>query len=228
MIQLLSHATVFVCPSIYEPQGIVNLEAMACEAAVVATDTGGIPEVVEDGVTGLLVPFATRDDGSGDPLDPHGFVAGIAERVNALLADPDARAGWAGPGARERSSSSRGPPSPSRRPRSTGGSAREARSPGTSAVRLRTAPIASRMSRICSWICLVRAKSAVWRSSCSARSPRASRSSVPTFDVDRPRSVGPRVELGEQARRRRRSSGVAVDEVRAQARGASRRGSAPA
>ena len=65
----------FVCPSIYEPQGIVNLEAMACEAAVVATDTGGIPEVVEDGVTGLLVPFATRDDGSGDPLDPQGFVA---------------------------------------------------------------------------------------------------------------------------------------------------------
>ena len=89
VIQLLSHATVFVCPSIYEPLGIVNLEAMACEAAVVATDTGGIPEVVEDGVTGLLVPFATRDDGSGDPLDPQAFVDGIAERVNALLADPD-------------------------------------------------------------------------------------------------------------------------------------------
>ena len=93
VIQLLSHATVFVCPSIYEPQGIVNLEAMACEAAVVATDTGGIPEVVDDGVTGLLVPFATRDDGSGDPLDPKGFVAGIADRVNELLADPDARGG---------------------------------------------------------------------------------------------------------------------------------------
>ena len=89
VIQLLTHATVFVCPSIYEPQGIVNLEAMACEVAVVATDTGGIPEVVEDGVTGLLVPFATRDDGSGDPLDPAGFVRGIAERVNELLADPD-------------------------------------------------------------------------------------------------------------------------------------------
>ena len=89
VVQLLTHATVFVCPSIYEPQGIVNLEAMACEVAVVATDTGGIPEVVEDGVTGLLVPFATRDDASGDPLDPKGFAEGIAERVNALLADPD-------------------------------------------------------------------------------------------------------------------------------------------
>jgi starch synthase len=88
VVQLLSHATVFVCPSIYEPLGIVNLEAMACEAAVVATDTGGIPEVVEEGVTGLLVPFATRDDGSGDPLDPRGFVEGIADRVNALVADP--------------------------------------------------------------------------------------------------------------------------------------------
>ena len=57
MIQLLSHATVFACPSIYEPLGIVNLEAMACEAAVVATATGGIVEVVVDGETGLLVPF---------------------------------------------------------------------------------------------------------------------------------------------------------------------------
>src|SRR4029077_5899443 len=64
VIQLLSHATVFVCPSIYAPLGIVNLAAMACETAVVATRTGGIPEVVEDGATGLLVPFEPRDDGS--------------------------------------------------------------------------------------------------------------------------------------------------------------------
>ena len=87
VIQFLSHATVFVCPSIYEPLGIVNLEAMACEAAVVATRTGGIPEVVDDGVTGLLVPFEPRDDGSREPVDPAGFARAIAERVNALLAD---------------------------------------------------------------------------------------------------------------------------------------------
>lgn len=89
VVQLLSHATVFVCPSIYEPLGIVNLEAMACEAAVVATATGGIVEVVADGVTGLLVPFEPRPDGSQEPRDPEGFVAGIAARVNQLLRDPD-------------------------------------------------------------------------------------------------------------------------------------------
>src|SRR5215218_6248764 len=88
VIQLLSHATVFVCPSIYEPLGIVNLEAMACEAAVVATATGGIVEVVQDGVTGLLVPFESAP-GAIEPRDPEAFAAGIAERVNALLGDPD-------------------------------------------------------------------------------------------------------------------------------------------
>ncbi len=101
VIQLLSHATVFVCPSIYEPLGIVNLEAMACETAVVATRTGGIQEVVEDGVTGLLVPFEPRDDGSREPVDPAGFVAGLAERVNALVADP-ARAAELGRAGRRR------------------------------------------------------------------------------------------------------------------------------
>jgi starch synthase len=88
VIQLLSHATVFACPSIYEPLGIVNLEAMACEAAVVATATGGIVEVVVDGVTGLLVPFEAAE-GDIAPRDPEAFVAGIADRVNALVRDPD-------------------------------------------------------------------------------------------------------------------------------------------
>jgi starch synthase len=86
VIQLLTHARVFVCPSVYEPLGIVNLEAMACETAVVATATGGIPEVVADGVTGLLVPFSS--DGSGAARDPRGFAHDIAVRVNRLLADP--------------------------------------------------------------------------------------------------------------------------------------------
>jgi starch synthase len=88
LIQILSHATVFVCPSVYEPMGIVNLEAMACEAAVVATAVGGIPEVVEDGVTGLLVPYEAQPDGTGTPADPAALAAGLAGRVNELLADP--------------------------------------------------------------------------------------------------------------------------------------------
>jgi alpha-maltose-1-phosphate synthase len=79
--EILSAADVFVCPSVYEPLGIVNLEAMACGTAVVASDVGGIPEVVADGVTGLLVHY--------EPTDPAGFEAGLAEAVNALLADRD-------------------------------------------------------------------------------------------------------------------------------------------
>jgi len=88
LIQILSHATVFVCPSVYEPMGIVNLEAMACEAAVVATAVGGIPEVVEDGVTGLLVPYEAEGDGTGTPVDPAGMAADLASRINELLAEP--------------------------------------------------------------------------------------------------------------------------------------------
>jgi starch synthase len=98
LIQVLSHATVFVCPSVYEPLGIVNLEAMACETAVVASRIGGIPEVVEDGATGLLVPLELRDDGSGEPVDPGAFARDLAERLEAVLADPGlaARLGAAG------------------------------------------------------------------------------------------------------------------------------------
>ncbi|MFI7428889.1 glycogen synthase [Micromonospora sp. NPDC049836] len=88
VIQVLTHATIFVCPSVYEPMGIVNLEAMACETAVVATATGGIPEVVADGETGLLVPIEQAADGSGRPLDPARFVADLAATINDLLAEP--------------------------------------------------------------------------------------------------------------------------------------------
>ncbi len=101
VISLLTGATVFVCPSVYEPMGIVNLEAMACQTAVVATATGGIPEVVADGETGLLIPIEPVEDGTGEPRDPAGFAAAIAERVNALLADP-ARAAAMGRAGRDR------------------------------------------------------------------------------------------------------------------------------
>ena len=79
--EILSAASVFVCPSVYEPLGIVNLEAMACATAVVASDVGGIPEVVADGQTGLLVHY--------DPADPDGFEAGLADAVNVLIADEE-------------------------------------------------------------------------------------------------------------------------------------------
>jgi starch synthase len=93
IVQLLSHATVFACPSVYEPLGIVNLEAMACGTAVVASAVGGIPEVVVDGETGLLVPY--------DPSDEPGFQAGLAQRVAELLGDP-ARAAAMGTAGRQR------------------------------------------------------------------------------------------------------------------------------
>lgn len=85
LIALLSAATVFACPSIYEPLGIVNLEAMACSIPVVATATGGIPEVVADRETGLLVPIEQLSDGSGTPLDEKLFVANFAAALNKML-----------------------------------------------------------------------------------------------------------------------------------------------
>jgi starch synthase len=88
LCQVLSAATTFVCPSVYEPLGIVNLEAMACQAAVVGTATGGIPEVVDDGVTGRLVPIDQVDDGTGTPRDPGQFVADLAEVLTEVTADP--------------------------------------------------------------------------------------------------------------------------------------------
>ncbi len=104
VVALLSAATVFACPSIYEPLGIVNLEAMACETAVVATATGGIPEVVVDSsddlATGRLVPIEQATDGTGTPLDPERYVADFAAALTETLADPERAAAWGRAGRR--------------------------------------------------------------------------------------------------------------------------------
>jgi glycogen synthase len=95
VIAFYTHAAIFVCPSVYEPFGIINLEAMACETPVVASAVGGIPEVVEPGETGLLVPIDAVGDGSVEPRDPAAFSRALAAAVNALLADPRRRTAMA-------------------------------------------------------------------------------------------------------------------------------------
>lgn len=87
-IELYSHAGVFVCPSIYEPFGIINLEAMACGRAVVASAVGGIPEVVAHGETGYLIPVEQMTESPFEPLDPTKFSRDLADRINEIMADP--------------------------------------------------------------------------------------------------------------------------------------------
>jgi len=87
-IQLYSHARVFCCPSIYEPFGIINLEAMACRTAVVASAVGGIKEVVIDGVTGFLVPLEQLHVAPFEPVDPDTFSRDLAAAINKVLDDP--------------------------------------------------------------------------------------------------------------------------------------------
>ena len=89
LIAVLAASDVFVCPSVYEPLGIVNLEAMAMSLPVVGSATGGIPDVIVDGETGLLVPIEQLQDGTGTPIDPDRFVADLAERLTRLVMDAD-------------------------------------------------------------------------------------------------------------------------------------------
>src|SRR5207249_4681344 len=91
IVELYAHAAVFCCPSIYEPFGIINLEAMACGTAVVASAVGGILEVVIDGETGLLVPLEQQTEAPFEPVDPGKFSADLAAAINRLLADPALR-----------------------------------------------------------------------------------------------------------------------------------------
>lgn len=99
-IELYSHAGVFVCPSIYEPFGIINLEAMACGRAVVASAVGGIREVVQHGVTGYLVPLEQMSSSPFEPINPEAFSRDLADRINEVMADPAKQAAFGEAGRR--------------------------------------------------------------------------------------------------------------------------------
>lgn len=98
IIALYSHADLFCCPSIYEPFGIINLEAMACETPVVASHVGGIPEAVQHGETGFLVPLAQKQESPFTPNDPVTFAQDLARPINQLMGDPMKRARMAAAG----------------------------------------------------------------------------------------------------------------------------------
>ncbi len=101
IITIYTMAALFVCPSVYEPFGIINLEAMACETPVVAAAVGGIPEVVVDGETGVLVPLETKGEVDFEPADPERFARALAAAIAELMGD-EARREAMGRAARER------------------------------------------------------------------------------------------------------------------------------
>jgi glycosyltransferase involved in cell wall biosynthesis len=91
-IELYSHATVFCCPSIYEPFGIINLEAMACSTPVVASAVGGIKEIIVNDETGYLVPLEQQQESPFEAVRPDEFARSLAEPINRIVADPQLRA----------------------------------------------------------------------------------------------------------------------------------------
>ena len=114
VIQFYSHAAVFCCPSVYEPFGIINLEAMACETAVVASAIGGIPEVVVPDETGLLMDLQLKA-GTFEPVDPPQYASDLAAAINRVALDPALAVQFGATAASGSKTASPGPPSPSAR-----------------------------------------------------------------------------------------------------------------